>query len=166
MKKYSRSFWVVFVLVSVLFLATLFVTLEIKNKGLFGFLKGSAGVIPVKEETSEDLKTLLTLADAFSDTHGETKTFLILFQNNMELRPGGGFIGSFGILKVKDGHAESLQVHDVINFDGRIPDTVPAPYPMKETLGVKSLKFRDSNYHPDFALNAKSTPNFFARSTL
>ncbi len=161
MKKYSRSFWVTFVLVSVLFLATLFVALEIRNKGLFGFLKGSTGLVPVKEETSEDLKALLSLAEAMSNTNGETKTFLILFQNNMELRPGGGFIGSFGILKVKDGHAESLQVHDVINFDGRIPDTVPAPYPMQETLGVKSLKLRDSNYHPDFALNAKEAEDFY-----
>ena len=161
MKKYSRSFWVTFVLASVLFLSALFVVLEIRNKGLFGFLKGSTGLVPVKEETSEDLKALLSLAEAMSNTNGETKTFLILFQNNMELRPGGGFIGSFGILKVKDGHAESLQVHDVINFDGRIPDTVPAPYPMQETLGVKSLKLRDSNYHPDFALNAKEAEDFY-----
>lgn len=160
MKKYSRTFWVVFVLVSALLLGTLFVALEIKNRGLFGFLQGPATLLP-ETEMSEDFKTLLSIAEALSDTGGQQKTYLILFQNNMELRPGGGYIGSFGILKVKDGHAESLEVHDTVNFDGRIPDTVPAPYPMKETLGVDSLKFRDSNYHPDFTLNAKEAENFY-----
>lgn len=71
------------------------------------------------------------------------------------------WIGSFGILKIKDGQAVSLEVHDTINFDGRIPDTVPAPYPMKETLGVSSLKLRDSNHSPDFATNAKAAEDFY-----
>ncbi len=160
MKKYSRTFWTVFVLVAVLFLATLFVTLEIKNRGLFGFLGESSALLP-DDGMSEDLKTLMSLADAVSNTGGKQKVYLILFQNNMELRPGGGYIGSFGILRVRDGHAESLEVHDTVNFDGRIPDTVPAPYPMKETLGVDSLKLRDSNYHPDFSLNAKEAEDFY-----
>lgn len=161
MKKYSTKFWIVFVVVSVLFLVTLFVTLEIKNKGLFGFLKAPAALLPVNEEMGEDLKTLLSIAEALSDTDGKEKTFLVLLQNNMELRPGGGYIGSFAIAKVKDGKPAGIEVHDTVNFDGRIPDTVPAPYPMEETLGVTSLKLRDANYHPDFALNAREAENFY-----
>ena len=160
MKKYSTKFWIVFVLASIIFLASFYAVLEYRRDG-FAFLAGWFGTVPVEEELQADLKTLLTIADQLSDTHGQTKTFLILFQNNMELRPGGGYVGSFGILKIKDGHAESLEVHDTVNFDGRIPDTVPAPYPMKETLGVKSLKLRDSNYHPDFVLNAKEAEDFY-----
>ena len=143
MKKYSTKFWIVFVLVSIVFLFSFYVALEFKRDG-FGFLAKWFGTIPVEEELQTDLKTLLSIADQLSDTQGQTKTFLILFQNNMELRPGGGYVGSFGILKIKDGHAESLDVHDTVNFDGRIPNTVPAPYPMEETLGVKSLKDRKS----------------------
>jgi hypothetical protein len=134
--------------------------LEWKRSG-FASLQRWFGVVPVEEELQTDMRTLLGIADALSDTHGETKTYLILFQNNMELRPGGGYIGSFGILKIKDGQAVSLDVHDTVNFDGRIPDTVPAPYPMKETLGVKSLKLRDSNHSPDFATNAKAAEDFY-----
>ncbi len=89
------------------------------------------------------------------------KTFLILFQNNMEIRPGGGFIGSFGILKIKNGTISDLQIHDTGNFDGRIPDTIPTPYPMEETLRVKYLKLRDSNFSPDFPTNAKAAENFY-----
>lgn len=116
---------------------------------------------PVSEEMRGDLKTVVALAQSFLDTDGEERVFLVLFQNNMELRPGGGFIGSFGILKVKDGSVTDFASHDVINFDGRIPDTVPAPYPMPETLGVKSLKLRDSNVSPHWPVNATAAEEFY-----
>lgn len=112
-------------------------------------------------EFTDDLATLSKLAGSFMNTGGEERVFLVLFQNNMELRPGGGFIGSFGILKVKDGSVASFVSHDVVNFDGRIPDTVPAPYPLPETLGVKSLKLRDSNVSPDWSVNAKQAEDFY-----
>jgi Protein of unknown function (DUF4012) len=159
-KHYSKKFWAVFIVVSFVLLLTLFVFLEWKRSG-FASLNRWFGIVPVKEELQQDMKTLLSIADAVSETNGQTKTYLVLFQNNMELRPGGGFIGSFGILKVRDGQVLSLDVHDTINFDGRIPDTVPAPYPMKETLGVRSLKLRDSNHSPDFATNAKAAEDFY-----
>jgi hypothetical protein len=112
-------------------------------------------------ELTGDLATLIQLTGAFMNTGGEERVFLVLFQNNMELRPGGGFIGSFGILKVKDGAIMSFASHDVVNFDGRIPDTVPAPYPLPETLGVRSLKLRDSNISPDWSVNAKAAEDFY-----
>ena len=91
----------------------------------------------------------------------QEKTFLILFQNNMEIRPGGGFIGSFGILKMKNGRVEDLQIHDSGNFDARIPDTVKPPYPMWEFVHVKSWKLRDSNFSPDWEINAKKAEEFY-----
>jgi len=112
-------------------------------------------------EFTGDLGTLMKLAGTFMNTSGEEKVFLVLFQNNMELRPGGGFIGSFGIVKVKDGSVTEFASHDVINFDGRIPDTVPAPYPLPETLGVKTLKLRDSNISPDWSVNAEAAEDFY-----
>lgn len=92
---------------------------------------------------------------------GEERVFLVLFQNNMELRPGGGFIGSFGIVKIKDKKITSFEVHDTSNFDGRIPSTVKVPYPMEEMLKIKSWKLRDSNYSVDFPTNAKKAEEFY-----
>jgi hypothetical protein len=112
-------------------------------------------------EFTGDLATLAKLAGSFMNTGGQEKIFLILFQNNMELRPGGGFIGSFGLVRVKDGQVVDFSSHDVVNFDGRIPDTVPAPYPLPETLGVRSLKLRDSNVSPDWSVNAKAAEDFY-----
>lgn len=128
----------------------------------FGLVKGLLGITPVKQETKTDLQTLTSLGESVLDTHGQVRTYLLLFQNDLELRPGGGFIGSFGILKIQDGRLVSLEIHDTGNFDGRIPDTVPAPYPMAETLHVTSWKMRDSNYFPDFRDNADQAKYFYA----
>lgn len=157
----SKKSWITFIAVAFLFLAGWFIFWEVKNKHL-GFLEWLLGVVPTSEETKTDFETVLTLAQSLLDTEGEEKTFLILFQNNLELRPGGGFIGSFGILKVRDGEVTHFAVHDTGNFDGRIPDTVPPPYPMQETLRIKSWKFRDSNYSPDFAENVRWAETFYA----
>lgn len=160
MKKYSTLFWTIFIAASLVFLTGWFVFWEVRNQG-WGSLKSLLGLVPVKEETKTDLETIITLADSLLFTEGREKTFLILFQNNMELRPGGGFIGSFGILKVRDGQLLNFAVHDTGNFDGRIPSTVEPPYPMKETLNIDSWKLRDSNYAPDFPENAKKAEEFY-----
>lgn len=160
MKKYSKKFWGAFVFGSIVFLFGWFVFWEIKHQGLES-LKRLIGWVPFNQEMKTDLDTVITLADALLVTGGEEKTFLILFQNNLELRPGGGFIGSFGILKIRDGVVVDFSVHDTGNFDGRIPSTIEPPYPMRETLRIDSLKLRDSNYSPDFGENARWAEEFY-----
>jgi len=156
----SKKFWFTFVTLAFLFLASLFVFLEIRKNGLES-LKRLLGMLPIQQEIKTDLGTVVSLAQSLLDTDGKEKVFLLLFQNNLELRPGGGFIGSFGILKVRDGSITHFLVHDTGNFDGRIPDTIAPPYPMKETLKIPSWKFRDSNYSPDFAENVKWAETFY-----
>ncbi len=160
MRHYSTKFWIIFITGSIIFLTGWFVFWEIRNHGLESF-RPLFSVLPVKEETKTDVDAVIALSDALLHTEGAEKTFLILFQNNLELRPGGGFIGSFGILKVRDGRVTYFMVHDTGNFDGRIPDTITPPYPMKETLKIPSWKMRDSNYSPDFAENAKWAEEFY-----
>ena len=160
MKERSSTFWFAFVTLSLIFLAGWFVFWQVRTGG-WDSLKRLLGWLPVTQETKTDLDTVISLANSLLDTDGEEKVFLILFQNNLELRPGGGFIGSFGILKVRDGHITHFMVHDTGNFDGRIPDAVAPPYPMKETLKIPSWKLRDSNYSPDFSENAKWAVDFY-----
>ncbi len=160
MKKYSTKFWVVFVIGAMVFLSGWFVFWEVKNQGV-NSLNTLLGITPLGQEMKTDLETVISIADSVLRTDGKEKTFLILFQNNLELRPGGGFIGSFGILKVRDGKLIDFSVHDTGNFDGRIPDTVKPPYPMRETLRIDAWKLRDSNYSPDFSENAKRAEEFY-----
>ena len=66
--------------------------------------------------------------------------------NNLELRPGGGFLGAFALVKIKNGQIVSLQVLDSGNFDCQIPEGIDPPYPMISKLGIDSWNFSNSNY--------------------
>lgn len=152
-KQYSKRFWISFWIMAVIFLFGWYFALKYKNEGL----EKIAEIIPV----SDRYKTVAFLADYFSKQDDQEKTFLVLFQNNMEIRPGGGFIGAFGIVKIKNGRIGSMRIYDSGNFDAGIPNAVEPPYPMKETLKIKSWQLRDSNYSPDFPTNAKKAEEFY-----
>ncbi|MCX6765861.1 MAG: DUF4012 domain-containing protein [Candidatus Moranbacteria bacterium] len=159
-KKRSIKFWLIFWVAAILFLIGWFFFWQTR----FGGTEKIGAVLdylPVGKEQLGDYKTLITLADYFTKKDSTEKTFLVLFQNNLEIRPGGGYIGSFGILKVKNGQIQEIQTHDLSNFDARIPDTFEPPYPMKETLRISSWKLRDSNFSPDFPTNAKKAEEFY-----
>jgi len=159
-KKHSIKFWLSFWLISAIFLAGWFFYWQTRFGGVNQISK-VADLLPVSEEKTEGYKALLELAGYFTKKDDIEKTFLVLFQNNLEIRPGGGYIGSFGILKIKNGEIVELQTHDLSNFDARIPSVIEPPYPMKETLRIDSWKLRDSNWSPDFSANAKKAEEFY-----
>ncbi len=91
------------------------------------------------------------------------KTYLFLFLNNTEIRPGGGFIGSYGVVKVDGGHPEVLVIDGTENLDRNTPDFWrPAPPKViTEHLGVDRWYFRDSNWSPDFQESVKKSLEFY-----
>lgn len=160
-KKYSRTFWIVFWGCSTLFLVGWYIYWEGRNHGVGSVVSNVISYFPFDENQKKEYQAVSMVADYLMQRDGQQKTIMVLFQNNLELRPGGGFIGAFGIVKVLDGKVLSLETHDLSNFDGRIPDTVEPPYPMRQTLAIKSWKLRDSNYSPDFATNARKAEEFY-----
>ncbi len=86
------------------------------------------------------------------------KVYLILLQNPYELRPTGGFIGSYGILKVKDGDAtffiDNVYNLDTIIYRKPLSETEPPPGPIKHYIGVDRWYMRDANWAPDFPTTA------------
>ncbi|HTK03723.1 MAG TPA: DUF4012 domain-containing protein [Alphaproteobacteria bacterium] len=86
---------------------------------------------------------------------GGSKTYLLLFQNNMELRPTGGFIGSYGLITFDNGRMSDLTVSDVYSADGQLNGHVEPPSPIKNYLGEANWWLRDSNWDPDFPTSAK-----------
>ena len=114
----------------------------------------------IKNEIAEKTESSTLVKLAKEIISGE-KTFLVLFQNNMELRPGGGYIGSFAIIKTESGKIKSYEIHDTSNFDGRIPDNNLMPYPMKKVFRIDAWKLRDSNWSPDFPINARQALDFY-----
>ena len=160
MQKSNRKF-ILFWVFAILFLIGWYGFWQVKNNKEFGTMSAVIDFLPLGELKKAKFKTMASFAEYLFEKDGEEKTFMLLFQNNMELRPGGGYIGSFGILKMLDGKVEELQTHDLSNFDGRVPDGIVPPYPIKEALHVNDWKLRDSNFSPDFPTNAGKADEFY-----
>ncbi len=87
----------------------------------------------------------------------EPKTYLMLFLNNTELRPGGGFMGSYAVVTIDKGHPNILMVEGTEVLDqkaNRAKLALPPPV-LTKYLGVDRWYFRDSNWSPDFSQSAK-----------
>jgi hypothetical protein len=84
----------------------------------------------------------------------QPKTYLFLFQNNMELRPTGGFIGSFALVTFDRGQLINSSVFDVYTADGQLKGHVEPPTPIRDYLGEANWYLRDSNWDPDFPTSA------------
>ncbi len=96
---------------------------------------------------------------------GGHKKYGVLFQNNMELRATGGFIGSFAILSFENGKLYDMPVYDVYAADGQLKGHVEPPKPIKDILGEANWYLRDSNFDPDFPTSARRA-EWFIKKTL
>ena len=82
------------------------------------------------------------------------KTYLLLAQNEDELRPTGGFITAAGTLLVQDGQVISLTFQnsgELENWDKPYP---VAPWQLQQYMNSPVLVFRDSNWFTDFRNSA------------
>ncbi|MFH1602217.1 MAG: DUF4012 domain-containing protein [Candidatus Shapirobacteria bacterium] len=95
----------------------------------------------------------------------EPRRILIVFQNNMELRPTGGFIGSLAILEVSNGKISQFKVEDVYTVDGQLAGHVEPPLVLKNILGESGWYLRDSNWSPDFPTSAEKISWFYQKET-
>lgn len=93
---------------------------------------------------------------SFAGLNGRTES-LLLFLNNNELRPGGGFIGSFGELATQNGDIADLETFDVYTLDdaAQAAVTLTPPGALSKYNATSKWLFRDSNWWPDFAESAK-----------
>jgi len=167
-KKYSWKIWFVFWLIAVILLAGWYVFLQFKNRNIAN-LKPFVKIAPVGDERRSEIGVLMDIYgqiggfDPPSQSYGEAseKNILVLFQNDLELRPGGGFIGAFGVIKLKNGKIADIEVQDTGNFDKNIPNTETSPAPLADILGTENWKMRDSNWSPDFRVNAEKAEYFY-----
>lgn len=91
------------------------------------------------------------------------KVYLVLIQNNLELRPTGGFIGSYARLEFEKGKISSIKVDDIYNLDGQLKDHIEPPPEIKNDLGQKDYYLRDSNFEPDFPTSSKQAEFFYRK---
>ncbi len=111
------------------------------------------------EKLSKGLNSADLLISDLSNIIGmsSTKRYMILFQNSNEIRPTGGFIGSYAILEFKDGKIANLSIDDIYNPDGQIDVRnikVLPPKPIVDFLAEDRLYIRNANWDPDFVKSA------------
>lgn len=116
-------------------------------------LKGSGlSLSRLRSVTSEGAKIATKLPELLGTA--SPKTYLLLFQNNAELRPTGGFIGSFGLVTFNKGKLININVYDVYTADGQLKGHVEPPIQIKNYLGEANWYLRDSNWEADFPTSA------------
>jgi len=86
---------------------------------------------------------------------GKRKVYLVLFQNNMELRPTGGFISAIGLLTIENGRLVNFETENVYDADKKLSGQIEPPEKIQELLGEKTWYLRDSNWDPDFVSSAQ-----------
>lgn len=85
------------------------------------------------------------------------KRYLILFQNDAELRPTGGFITAYAVISVQNGNFRPLGSYDIYTLDARFGNRLPAPRPIKEFhKNVFNWHLRDMNLSPDFRVSMET----------
>ena len=84
------------------------------------------------------------------------RTYLMIFQNDAELRPTGGFWTAYGSIRVDKGKITPLSSDDIYNLDAKFNSTIPAPRPIKAYhINVPYWNIRDMNLSPDFPTSIK-----------
>lgn len=120
-----------------------------------------ANFLPIKNDTKKELETIDELTREITKEDNVERRYLLLLQNNMELRPGGGFLGQYAVVKIKNGQVTSHFIEDANLLDQRIQAKINPPYPFERMMSIKKWKFRDSNFSPDFPTNVEKAEYFY-----
>lgn len=91
--------------------------------------------------------------------------YMILFQNDKELRPTGGFITAYAIFRVEKGKISLNEADDIYKLDDTVKKNVTPPEPIKKYLNVFGWRLRDANFSPDFESSMKAFQDIFASSS-
>jgi hypothetical protein len=104
-------------------------------------------------ETVKEVKPIITHLKPILGV-GEPKNYLLLFQNDAELRPTGGFLTAYAVLSVDNGKFNASNSHDIYTLDNLFGNRLPAPDPIKNYhKNVFNWHLRDMNLSPDFKVS-------------
>ncbi len=114
----------------------------------------------------DDLQNLSELGKTVKEIFGGQglRRYLLVFQNPSELRPTGGFVGSFALLEVRDGKIINMSIPPGGSYDlkGQLSERLEPPTPL--LLINDKWQFQDSNWYPDFPKSAQKMMWFYRKS--
>ncbi len=88
------------------------------------------------------------------------RNYLVIFQNDKEIRPTGGFMTGYSIMKVDKAKVSPTTSDDIYSLDAKYKPSILAPDPIIKYIKgpyviSKNLRFRDMNWSPDFSQSMK-----------
>jgi Protein of unknown function (DUF4012) len=135
-----------------------------------GFLAPFKGQIDQAKSKLTEASNLLSEATLVSQLapdffgYPSQSTFLVLFENDTELRPTGGFLGTYGILQTLNGDVVRFDSHDIYHMDEPMQAlhllSIMPPEPIKIYLN-NTWYMRDSNWSPDWPTSAQQIVWFY-----
>lgn len=125
------------------------------------------GVLIQSQEIADSASVVMGGLPQFLGLDGGKK-YIVWFQNSNEIRPTGGFIGSYATVSIDSGKIKNILIDDIYNPDGQIDlrniKTEP-PEPIRTFLDEEVLYLRNSNWDPDFAKSAKTFDDIYFKIT-
>lgn len=93
------------------------------------------------------------------------KKYLVLFQNDRELRPTGGFITAYAVFRIERGIIHVDRSDDIYTLDNTIYGKPQAPATILKYLPkVSTFNLRDTNLSPDFLESMKTFNSLYAKA--
>jgi hypothetical protein len=113
------------------------------------------------EEVLKNIKPLLKLLPKLLGQN-EAQQYLLIFQNDAEIRGSGGFLTAYALLETNRGQVTPLLSQDIYELDSKFGNRLPAPEPIKKYLPlVYNWHLRDMNLSPDFTVSMDTfLPNY------
>ncbi|MCX6739977.1 MAG: DUF4012 domain-containing protein [Candidatus Parcubacteria bacterium] len=114
-----------------------------------------------------NIDNFINSSDLLLKTLGQntSQRYMILFQNNNELRPTGGFIGSYAIVEIDKGNIVKIDVPGGGPYDlkGQLKATIESPIPLH--LVNTRWEFQDGNWYPNLPTSAEKLTYLYQKSS-
>lgn len=122
----------------------------------------------IADQSSTFINDARPLVKALPDLLGEKeeKKYLVLFQNDKELRPTGGFITGYSIFRIDKGVIHPDNNDDIYPLDNTIPNKKKAPAALANYLKVYQFNLRDSNLSPDYITSMETFRSMYEQSPM
>jgi len=120
--------------------------------------------LAIQRNNAEKIREILLIMPELLGLDGKRRDYMVLLQNENEIRPSGGFIGSFAILSFEAGRFLNFEVMDVYEADGQLKGHVEPPEEIKKYLGEAAWFMRDANWQASFPLVSRDIQWFLDKA--
>jgi len=133
---------------------------RVKNIALRSSLISAKKLVEKADKFIPETKPILQVLPELAG-EPNPRTYLVLLQNDKELRPTGGFITAYALITVKNGKIFDTQSDDIYKLDQKFRPTEKSPEAVKKYIGWSLLPIRDSNISPDFKVSAEKFESMY-----